>query len=89
MTGFWPLMIIDHINRNRLDNRWINLRDVTPTMSSWNRGDMINNTSGQKGACYHKQSGKWRVYLGRKHIGFYETREQAMLIASQLRTGLC
>jgi hypothetical protein len=30
MTGEWPKGALDHINRNRFDNRWVNLREVTP-----------------------------------------------------------
>jgi hypothetical protein len=28
MTGEWPADVVDHINGNRSDDRWVNLRDV-------------------------------------------------------------
>lgn len=37
MTGGWPQYEIDHINHNRGDNRWENLRHVTPKENSGNR----------------------------------------------------
>jgi hypothetical protein len=30
MTGKWPKLQIDYINRNRCDTRWANLQQVTP-----------------------------------------------------------
>ncbi len=36
MTGQWP-NIVDHINRDRSDNRWSNLRDVTQRENAKNR----------------------------------------------------
>ena len=37
MTGKWPRHVIDHINRERNDNRFRNLRDVTQKVNSRNR----------------------------------------------------
>lgn len=36
MTGDWPKFTVDHINRNREDNRWCNLRDVTNAINCAN-----------------------------------------------------
>ena len=37
VTGEWPKDWVDHINRNRADNRICNLRDLTPQESAFNR----------------------------------------------------
>lgn len=37
MTGNEPLGYIDHINHNRQDNSWNNLREVTPQQNAMNR----------------------------------------------------
>jgi HNH endonuclease len=37
MTGEWPKNQIDHINRDKADNRFCNLRDVTQTENMRNK----------------------------------------------------
>lgn len=37
MTGEWPKHTIDHIDRNSLNDRWDNLRDVTYSAQNFNR----------------------------------------------------
>lgn len=44
MTGAWPKNEIDHENRNRADNRWCNLRDVSHAINSRNCLRSNNNT---------------------------------------------
>ena len=36
--GAWPVGVVDHINRDRMDNRAVNLRDVSPTENARNKG---------------------------------------------------
>jgi hypothetical protein len=47
--GVWPTGQIDHINRNKSDNRLINLRDCTISENKQNSGLYKSNKSGFKG----------------------------------------
>lgn len=81
MTGRWPEEQIDHINLNRRDNRFTNLREATKSQNQGNRGADRDNTSGFKGVCWHEQRGKWQAHLGvtgtRRYLGLFSTREEA------------
>jgi hypothetical protein len=61
--GYFPENDIDHINRNRLDNRIENLREVSRQCNLRNIGLAINNTSKVKGIGFCKSRGQWRSYV--------------------------
>lgn len=52
--GFWPKDQIDHINRDRLDNRICNLREATNAQNIRNRMNSKPPKSGYKGVSLHK-----------------------------------
>jgi hypothetical protein len=81
--GFWP-DAIDHINRDKSDNRLINLRACTRSTNSLNRNLNSNNTSGVRGVCYDKATKKWIVQYKSKTIGRYPTFQQAKEVANEL-----
>jgi HNH endonuclease len=66
MTGCWPLpgYEIDHINRDKKDNRWLNLRQATKSQNKANYNLQANNTSGAKGAYLDRRYRKYRVAIG-------------------------
>lgn len=74
---------VDHINRNGLDNRRVNLRIVTPMESAWNRASS-SKTSSYKGISLTKR-GKlkkpWNVQITvnkqRLCLGAFATQEDA------------
>lgn len=82
MTGEWPEADIDHINHNRIDNRWCNLRAVDRHANNCNRGMSEYNTSGFTGVSYNKQTGHWEAYIGfkGKHIklGLHKEKQRAI-----------
>lgn len=81
MTGEWPKDEIDHINGIRDDNRFANLREATKAQNSRNCKTPKSNTSGFKGVYLHKNYNKWaariRVNKKRKHLGYFDTPEEA------------
>ncbi len=80
--GVWPKDQIDHINRNRSDNRISNLREATNKQNQQNTGKQSNNTSGHPGVSWYKQSSKWvaRIRHNQKliHLGYFENLEDAI-----------
>lgn len=75
-------MVVDHINRNPLDNRKCNLRICTNTQNMQNCDMRKNNTSGCKGVYWAKDKNKWTVQIGlngkTKYIGRFENYEDAV-----------
>lgn len=76
MTGEWPGRDIDHIDGDRSNNRWDNLRTATRGQNSANRGPHKNSKSGVKGVCL--RGGKWVARVKQKYIGSFETLPEAM-----------
>lgn len=63
--GAMPKGEVDHINAVRVDNRIVNLRDVTSSENKWNSSIQRNNTIGIKGIYWDKDRGKWRAQLSK------------------------
>ena len=71
--GRWPVRL-DHVNRNKKDNRLENLRESTHECNNANRGLMRNNTSGFKGVHRHGSSGLWKAQVGYELIGYFKDK---------------
>lgn len=81
MTGKWP-ECVDHINRDRSDNRWSNLRSVSHAENMQNRmSPQVNSTTGFLGVSFDKSKKKYSAKIsvnGKSvHIGMYECAELA------------
>lgn len=80
--GYLP-ECIDHIDRNKLNNRPDNLRAADKKLNSWNRSKQKNNTSGSRGVSWNKSAGKWHAYIKvegkRRHLGLFDCKEEARI----------
>lgn len=61
---------IDHVNRNGLDNRRLNLRTCNTTENNRNQGLRKDSTSGYKGVRFIKHNGRFwaRIQVNKKRI---------------------
>lgn len=80
VTGEWPKGHIDHINQIRNDNRWSNLRDVTPQQNSLNARRRLG-ASGFRGVRWYQKNQKWGVVIGengrRVFLGLFSDKADA------------
>jgi hypothetical protein len=82
---------VDHINGDKLDNRRVNLRVVSPQLNQVNRKRLNkNNLSGIRGVAFVPQlspNKPWRaqITVNRKnyHLGLFETAEEAKVARRQ------
>lgn len=80
--GKWPQNQIDHINRNKKDNRILNLRDVSNSTNQMNIGLRSHNSSGVTGVVKSSKSHKpWAAQIHRNNkkifLGYFHTVEEA------------
>lgn len=76
-------MDVDHINRNKLDNRKDNLRVCCSHQNDYNNSLSKRNSSGVTGVSYNKQNNTWRAYInynGKQiNLGSHDTKEDAII----------
>lgn len=81
MTGAWPEFHIDHINHDKLDNRWSNLRQATNIQNMQNSRVTCKSRSGVKGVHWCPDRKRWGAWIcvNRKRIGLgrFKTIEEA------------
>ena len=81
LLGIKSKKFVDHINRNKLDNRRSNLRICNVFENVRNRGLNRNNTSGYKGVTKIKD--KWRAQISFKRkfidLGIFSTPKEAAI----------
>ena len=88
--GTWPVSEIDHVNRQRTDNRISNLREATRSQNGINNPIRKNNTSGVVGVSWSASRFRWtaQIVINKKCIplGRYINKEDAISARKQAET---
>lgn len=76
----WP-HVIDHVNGNKGDNRWCNLRDTDYSGNGANAKIKLANKTGFKGVAWHQARGKYKAQIRKDYkpisLGFFKKAAQA------------
>jgi hypothetical protein len=76
-----PLLIVDHKDRNGLNNQRSNLRVCTKRENNANRRSQINSSSKYVGVSWIKRDEVWRAYIStggkNKYLGDFKTEDAA------------
>lgn len=89
--------LVDHKNRVRSDNRWVNLRAADKFINAQNRSMQKNNISGCPGVIFDKHRNKFRTYVrfnGRSYtagrfVEFIDAVKALENLKSNLAGNLC
>lgn len=81
MTGEQPPEDVDHVNRDKADNRWANLRLASRAENAVNTSIRTTNRSGCRGVSWDEQRGKWlaQIRIGgkKKNLGRFLSLDEA------------
>lgn len=80
-TGKWPSHEVDHIDGNRVNNKWTNLRDVTTRVNRQNRRAARSDKKQGVLIGTKKHRRKWQARItanGSSHsLGYFDTEDEA------------
>lgn len=75
---------IDHIDRNKMNNRRSNLRFCSQHQNSFNQSLRKTNSTGYIGVSENKTTGRFEAYIHfsgkKKYLGLYSTAEEAAVV---------
>lgn len=80
--GYFP-EVVDHRDRNKLNNSKENLREGSKSLNEANTGPRVTNKVGYKGVCKTSDGKKYRATLAGKHLGHFESAEVAARVYDQ------
>jgi hypothetical protein len=78
-----PKILVDHENRNSLDNQKHNLRVATKSQNASNSKKSTGKSSKYKGVSFHKRRNQWHAEIvhNNKHhfLGYFREEEEAAI----------
>lgn len=87
--GRWPKCQIDHIDRNGLNNRIDNLREVSCAENQHNLGMNVRNKSGVSGVSWCSRTSTWVAQISANKkttfLGRYKDFDEAVQVRAQAK----
>lgn len=84
MTGKWPSIQIDHIDHNKTNNRFYNLRLVSYNENARNKKLSKANTTGITGVYWREDRNKWQATISAngkyKYLGDFKDINDAIIV---------
>lgn len=78
--------VLDHVNRNKSDNRISNLRLADRSQNVQNVARRKNNTSGHRGVSWSAERQKWVAVIRKNgrhyHLGYFDSKKVAAVVRS-------
>lgn len=82
MEGYFPENDVDHIDQNKTNNKWTNLREVSRVCNMRNTGNRSTNKSGVKGVCLLQSINRWLSYIAingkNRNLGKHKDFDEAV-----------
>jgi hypothetical protein len=92
LTGEWCPRQIDHIDRDRTNNKPSNLRKATETQQRANAKIRVDNRLGVRGVCKHSLCDKYKAVVRHKgrdyYLGLFDTISEAAAVTRAKRLEL-
>ena len=83
VTGSWPVGVVDHRDTDKMNNRWLNLRDIPQPVNLQNqrRAHANNRSAGLLGVSKYQINGKFQARIqvdGKsRSLGYFKTADEA------------
>lgn len=82
-AGAWPKEQIDHVDQNKLNNKWCNLREASISQNGANKASKPNSSSRYLGVSWNKQTKKWLAQIvkngERVRLGLFVNEKDAAI----------
>jgi hypothetical protein len=86
VTGAFPVADVDHVDGDRSNNRWANLRQASRAENLQNLGRSTSAKSGVRNVYFYAPSGKWQAKVtvdGRsRSFGYFQSIPEAAAAAA-------
>lgn len=76
MTGECP-DLVDHIDQDKGNNSWTNLRAASRSVNAINSRRRSTNSSGVVGVSWHAAGRKWQAHCGPRYLGLFTSKDDA------------